>query len=75
MEIYPSAREAAKKNHMSYQTVMDYCNGKRKGAFAPDGYAYAWEESHCNYSIRNAIRKIELANGYMAKSPDIEFQW
>lgn len=75
VEIYPYAREAAKKNYMSYQTVIDRCNGKCKSAFAPDGYAYAWEESHCNYSMRNAIRKIELANGYMAKAPDIEFEW
>ena len=75
VEIYPSAREAARKNFMSYQTVIDRCNGKCKGAFAPDGYAYAWEDSPRNKSMSNAIRKIELANGYMTKAPDVEFEW
>ena len=44
VEVYSSAREAAKQNFMSYQTVIDRCNGKCKSAFAPDGYAYAWED-------------------------------
>ena len=57
VEVYPSAREAARRNYMSYQTVMDRCNGKAKGAFAPDGYAYAWDDSEV--SIRRAMRKIE----------------
>ena len=57
VEVYPSAREAARRNYMSYQTVMDRCNGKAKGAFAPDGYAYAWDDSEA--SIRRAMRKIE----------------
>ena len=41
---------------MSYQTVMDRCNGKVKGAFAPDGYAYAWDDSEV--SIRRTMQKI-----------------
>lgn len=57
VEVYSSAREAAKKNYMSYQTVIDRCNGKCKSAFAPDGYAYAWEDKEV--SMRHAIRKIE----------------
>ena len=57
VEVYPSAREAARRNYMSYQTVMDRCNGKAKGAFAPDGYAYAWDDSEV--SIKRAMRKIE----------------
>ena len=56
VEVYPSAREAARKNYMSYQTVMDRCNGKVKGAFAPDGYAYAWDDSEV--SIRRTMQKI-----------------
>ncbi|MBQ9766988.1 MAG: hypothetical protein IJW37_02665 [Lachnospiraceae bacterium] len=44
IEVYSSAREAARKNYMSYQTIMDRCNGKCKSAFAPDGYVYAWDE-------------------------------
>ena len=58
---------------MCYQTIMDYCNGERKGAYAPDGYAYAWEDSAV--SMRNAIAKIEQTEGYMRKAPDIEFEW
>lgn len=56
VEFYPSAREAAKKNYMSYQTVIDRCDGKCKSPFAPDGYAYAWEDSEV--SMKHAIRKI-----------------
>lgn len=73
VEVYSSAREAAKQNFMSYQTVIDRCNGKCKSAFAPDGYAYAWEDKEI--SMRNAIRKIELANGYMPKVVSTEFDF
>lgn len=45
VEIYRSARQAAKENFMSYQTIIDRCNGKVKGPIAPDGYVYTWEES------------------------------
>ena len=41
---YPSARDAARNNFMSYQTVMDRCNGKCKSVFAPDGYKYEWDD-------------------------------
>lgn len=73
VDVYSSAREAARKNYMSYQTVIDRCNGKCKSAFAPDGYAYAWEDE--KVSMRHAIRKIEQTNGYMLKARDIEFEW
>jgi len=43
-EIYRSAREAARKNHMSYQTVLDRCNNKVKKPFALDGHTYRFEE-------------------------------
>lgn len=43
VEIYRSAREAARQNYMSYQTVINRCNGKVKGPIAPDGYIYQWE--------------------------------
>lgn len=55
--FYPSAREAARRNYMSCQTVTARCNGKCKSAFAPDGYAYAWEDSEM--STKQTIRKIE----------------
>lgn len=66
VEVYSSARECGRKNFMSYQTVIDRCNGKCKSAFAPDGYAYAWEDKEV--SMRNTIRKIEQSNGYMPKA-------
>lgn len=44
IEIYKSAREAARANHMSYQTVLDRCNGKVKNEFALDGHTYRFEE-------------------------------
>jgi len=38
--FYRSARAAAKVNHMSYQTVLDRCNGKVKKPFELDGHNY-----------------------------------
>ena len=40
VDVYRSARECARENHMSYQTILDRCNHKYKGAFAPDGFIY-----------------------------------
>ena len=57
VEVYSSARTAAKANYMSHQTVTDRCNGKCKSPFAPDGYAYAWEDS--GKSPEQVIEKIE----------------
>ena len=56
VEVYPSARRAGKANYLSHQTVTDRCNGKCKSPFAPDGYAYAWEDS--GKSLERAIEKI-----------------
>lgn len=39
------AREAAKANHMSYQTVLDRCNGKVKNPYALDGFTYRFEDA------------------------------
>lgn len=44
ISFYRSARQAAKNNFMSYQTVIDRCNGKVKSRYAPDGYEYHWED-------------------------------
>lgn len=42
---YSSARAAGRENHMSYQTVLDYCNRKlKKKTTAPDGFVYRWED-------------------------------
>ena len=42
--FYPSARKAAKANHMSYQAVLDRCNGKIKKPFALDGHTYRFDK-------------------------------
>lgn len=73
VEFYASAREAGRKNYLSYQTVIDRCNGKCKSAFAPDGFAYAWEDSEV--SMRRTIRSIELVNGYMPKASEVKFDF
>lgn len=73
VEVYSSARECGRNNFMSYQTVIDRCNGKCKSAFAPDGYAYAWDDKEV--SMRNAIRKIERENGYMPKARNVDFEF
>lgn len=44
INFYKSAREAGRKNYLSYQTVMDYCNNKVKKNIAPDGYIYEWDK-------------------------------
>lgn len=44
VDAYRSARAAARANYMSYQTVIDRCNGTRKSLLAPDGFIYRWEE-------------------------------
>jgi hypothetical protein len=59
VECYSSARECARQNYMSYQTVTDRCNLKyiKRSIFAPDGYAYAWEDER---SLNAVIRRIEI---------------
>lgn len=57
VEIYHSAREAARKNFMSYQTIIDRCNGVVKKSVAPDGFDYAWEDSAV--SIRKAKERLK----------------
>lgn len=44
VKFYPSARAAARDNYVSYQTVMDRCNGKVKKPFALDGHSYQWDK-------------------------------
>ena len=43
VEVYPSARAAARANHMSYQAVLDRCNGKVKNPYALDGHNYRFD--------------------------------
>lgn len=42
--VYSSARAAARANRMSYQTVLDRCNGKVKNPYALDGHNYRFEK-------------------------------
>ena len=44
VEVYRSAREAAKANHMSYQTVLDRCHNRVKKPYALDGHTYQFEK-------------------------------
>ena len=73
VEFYQSARECGRKNYLSRQTVTDRCNGKCKSPYAPDGYAYAWEDSEI--SMKHAIRKIEEDNGFMPKARKVVFDF
>ena len=43
VEIYRSAKEAAKKNHMCFSAMYDRCQGKIKNPFRLDGYDYRYE--------------------------------
>lgn len=66
VDCYRSAREAAKHCFMSYQTIIDRCNGcyrkgkkKRHGfksIFAPDGFVYSWDEERY---INRALNQIQ----------------
>lgn len=43
IKIYPSARKTAKAKFVSYQTIIDYCNGKVKTTLFPD-VVFVWEK-------------------------------
>lgn len=44
VDVYGSARAAAKANGCSSSTIGARCNGQMKSRYAPDGYEYRWEE-------------------------------
>lgn len=44
VEVYPSAREAARANHLSRQNVIDRCHGRVKRPYALDGHTYQYEK-------------------------------
>ena len=56
VDVYRSARQAARENFMSYQTIIDRCNGLVKKSIAPDGFDYAWEDSEV--SVKKAMERI-----------------
>lgn len=43
LDVYPSARKAAKSHYVSRQTMSDYCNGRTKNTAFPD-FKFAWEQ-------------------------------
>lgn len=57
VDFYRSVREAGRKNHMSYQTILDRIGGKVKSLYAPDGYVYCKDNA---WAINKAVRRIEL---------------
>lgn len=77
IDFYRSAREAGRKNHMSYQTILDRINGRVKGLYAPDGYVYVKDKDG---AIQKAIRRIELENRRetgvtFTAAPDVVFDF
>lgn len=73
VEVYSSAREAGRRNYMSGQTIADRCNGICNSAFAPDGYAYAWDDREC--SLNGAVRRIEQEQGNLPKAENAAFDF
>lgn len=61
VEVYFSAREAGRQNFMSYQTIIDRCNGLVKKRPAPDGFDYAWEDDKT--SIKKALERLGVESG------------
>lgn len=43
VDVYPTAKEAAANNHLSYSSVLRRCNKKIKKPHDYDGYNYLWE--------------------------------
>lgn len=77
VDFYRSVREAGRKNHMSYQTILDRINGKVKSLYAPDGYVYCKDNAR---EINKAVRRIELDNREecsvnFKRAPDIVFDF
>lgn len=77
VDVYKSAREAGRKNYMSYQSILDRINGKVKSLYAPDGYVYVRDRDR---DIQKAIRRIELdnkeeCNVAFVKAPDVVFDF
>lgn len=77
VDFYKSAREAGRKNFMSYQTINDRVNGKVKSLYAPDGFAYCKEDDR---TINKIIRLIELDNKEKCgvafiKAPEVAFEF
>lgn len=61
LEFYSSARECARQNFCSYQTVIDRCNGKVKKSMG--GIDFAWEDS--GSSMRRAAQRLAKRKALM----------
>ena len=56
IEFYSSARECARKNFCSYQTVIDRCNGKAKTAFGE--IDFYWDDD--NESEKKSLLRLGI---------------
>lgn len=65
IEFYTSAREASRKNHVSYQCVMDHCNGRVKRAHTLGDYEFVWDDEEV--SLRHALQRIEAGKNARMK--------
>ncbi len=55
---------------MSYQTIMDRCNGKiKKTTPAPDGFEYAWDDDRSINETMNRIRAQAAKEGRPINDP------
>lgn len=77
VDFYKSAREAGRKNYMSYQSILDRINGKVKSLYATDGFVYVRDRER---DVQKAIRRIELDNKeecsvVFTKAPEVVFDF
>ena len=64
LECYSSARQTAKQNYFSYQTIIDRCNGKcKRHILAPDGNYYAWDNTVSINRARKDLRALARQEG------------
>ena len=56
VEFYKSIKEAAMRNYMNNRTVSYHCNDKAQRIYAPDGYAYCFDDEK---AIRKKQKQIQ----------------
>ena len=45
LDIYPSAREASRRHHVSCQSVVNWCNGTHNNSLIPD-FDFMWDDDY-----------------------------
>ncbi|WZL82656.1 NUMOD4 motif-containing HNH endonuclease [Vallitaleaceae bacterium 9-2] len=59
VKIYRSARQCAKDNYVSYQTICDRCNFKGiKHSLFIGGYAYCWDDDKKIRKFMNILKGV-----------------